>query len=284
MKVSLVMSTLGRLNEVIEFIESLKKINHKNFELIIVDQNDGFELQSKCESISVDFPFHYLRTPGERGLSRGRNAGLEKATGDILCFPDDDCIYPPLLINNVIQIFESDNVDIVCGRAAALDGRSINGRFESVAQTVSRENVFTTQIEWVVFFKRDVFKKIGGYDEKVGVGASTPWQSCEGPEVTLRALKAGFRARYDPAIYAFHPELNIDTPNNEMIVKGRRYARGMGHVLKRHDYGFLHLAWFVVRPLGGAFLAITKFRRQRARYYLNVALGRVEGYIGFVAK
>ena len=43
MKVSLIMPTINRHDELIIFLESLEKQTHKNFELIIVDQNlDGY--------------------------------------------------------------------------------------------------------------------------------------------------------------------------------------------------------------------------------------------------
>ena len=36
-----------------------------------------------------------------RGLSRARNAGLRMIAGDIVSFPDDDCWYPPDLLQRV---------------------------------------------------------------------------------------------------------------------------------------------------------------------------------------
>ena len=280
MKFSLVMSTLGRFEEVVEFIDSLQKLKHKDIELIIVDQNEEDKLQQMCSALKVEFPFYFLRTPHEKGASRGRNTGISKATGDVVCFPDDDCVYPPDLLNRVIEVFEKEKVDIVCGRASAPDGRSINGRFETSAQSVDRKNVFTTQIEWTIFFKREVFDRVVGFDQNVGVGASTPWQSCEGPDITLRALSAGYSVYYHPEVYAFHPELNIVTPDDAMIQKGRRYARGMGYVFKKHNYRFLYFSWYLVRPFGGALLALSKLRVQRARYYVQVIVGRLEGYYG----
>jgi len=280
MKVSLVMSTLGRFEEVLAFIGALKSIEHDDFELVIVDQNSDERLQTACRALRTGFPLHYLRSPHAEGVSRGRNMGVARASGDILCFPDDDCLYPPALIRKALLRFEQTGADIVCGRAAAPDGRSINGRFETSAQRVDRRNVFTTQIEWVVFFKRRVFEALQGYDEDIGVGASTPWQSCEGPDITIRALHAGFQVYYDPALYAHHPELNTRHPDDAMRAKGRRYARGMGHVIRKHSYGIFYLANYLVRPLGGACLSLLKGNARRGLYYLNVALGRAEGFAG----
>jgi glycosyltransferase involved in cell wall biosynthesis len=280
MKVSLVMSTLGRIDEVLQFIRALQQLDHNDFELIIVDQNPDDRLQMACSAIRVDFPIRYLRSPQDKGLSRGRNIGIAMASGEILCFPDDDCLYPASLIKKVLGRFDETDSDIVCGRAAAPDGRPINGRFETSAQQVDLRNVFTTQIEWVVFFKRHVFDKLRGFDEDIGVGASTPWQSCEGPDITIRALHAGYKVFYDPALYAHHPELDTSNPDAAMRAKGRRYARGMGHVVRKHSYGFLFLTNYLVRPIGGACLSLLKGNVKRGIYYLNVAIGRAEGYAG----
>jgi glycosyltransferase involved in cell wall biosynthesis len=281
MKLSLVMSTLGRIDEVVQFIRALERSEFRDFELIIVDQNPDERLQRACEKLAPGFPLHHVRSPQAKGLSRGRNAGVLKASGELVCFPDDDCCYPPSLITEVLARFDETGCDIVCGRAAAPDGRSINGRFETEAQPVDLRNVFTTQIEWVVFFKRAVFEALEGFDEDIGVGAATPWQSCEGPDITIRALRAGFKVYYDPALYAHHPELDTRHPDSAMRAKGRRYARGMGHVIKKHRYGFAYLANYLVRPMGGACLSVLEGNLKRCLYYLNVAVGRAEGYAGF---
>lgn len=276
MKFSLIVSTLGRFDEVVEFVASLNEIGHRDFELVIVDQNEDDRLRTACEGVIRGFPFIYVNTSHERGLSRGRNVGIALASGDILCFPDDDCIYPPNLLTDVIGLFDSTGADVICGRAAASDGRSINGRFEKKAQVVSRRNVFTTQIEWVVFFKRSVISALAGYDVDIGVGASSPWQACEGPDITLRALDSGFRVYYDPAIYAFHPELLGDARARKV----RGYARGMGHVFKKHRYRFWQVAHYFIRPVGGIFLAVARFDLEKASLYVQVTIGRIEGFSG----
>jgi len=281
MKVSLVMSTLGRVEEVLQFVGTLAQVDHDDLELIIVDQNPDERLRKAFDAMPPpDFPVHYLRSPLVKGLSRGRNLGFARASGEVVCFPDDDCTYPPALLRKVLRRFEDTGADIICGRAAAPDGRSINGRFEAGAQAVTLRNVFTTQIEWVVFFKREVLDGVRGYDEDIGVGASTPWQSCEGPDITVRALRAGYRAFYDPDIFAHHPELDTQHPDAAMRAKGRRYARGMGHVIRKQAFGVMFLARYLVRPIGGACVALLKGNAERAGYYLNVAVGRAEGYAG----
>jgi hypothetical protein len=168
----------------------------------------------------------------------------------------------------------------VTGRASDETGRSINGRFETREGWVDRSTVWTTQIEWVAFFRTNALRAVKGYDENLGVGSATPWQATEGQDVTLRLMEAGCRTWYDPSLYGFHAELNITTPDEKMIGKGRLYGRGLGHVIRLHRYSIFSLAYWVVRPAIRMGLALLKGNRARARYYKNVMIGRLEGWLG----
>lgn len=280
MKFSLIMSTLGRNDDVLNFIRTIEDQTHKNFELIIVDQNDDEALVNSVRKLSPSFPLKHLHVPRVRGASRGRNLGFEKAQGDLICFPDDDCTYPPKLLEEVIALFERKKVDIVCGRAADETGRDINGRFETEEQAVSFDNVFSTQIEWTLFFKREAFEGVSGFDEAVGVGASTPWQANEGQDIVLRMLERGYAGWYDPCIFGHHPELNVVHPDARMRKKARGYARGMGYVLGRHGYSLAFFLKYIVRSAGGIVLSFLRLNLPRALYYFHVTTGRIEGYLG----
>ncbi len=274
---SLVVSTLGRTDELRVLFESLERQTLNSFEVIVVDQNDDDRLKPILEHWS--FPLIHMRAPHLRGISRGRNAGASVAKGDILLFPDDDCWYPSDLMQHAAAVFAATSAAIVCGRAADETGRSINGRFEKVAQFFGRGKVWTCQIEWMFFIRRSVFESLGGYDEAVGVGASTPWQACEGPELTLRAAEHAVKMFYDPALVGHHPELNTASPDDAMVRKGRAYGRGMGYVLRKSHHTVLHAVYWIARPLIRAAFASVCFNFRRAQYLVNVALGRYEGYL-----
>lgn len=280
MKFSLIISTLGRNADVVDFVRTIEGQTCRDFELIVVDQNDDDELAKAVEKLTPSFPLKYRHVPGVRGASRGRNLGFELAEGDYVCFPDDDCIYPPGLLDDVLSLFSNQGVDIVCGRAADENGRDINGRFESRAQAISAANVFSTQIEWMLFFTRTAFEAVSGFDVDVGVGASTPWQANEGQDIVLRMLAQGYRGWYDPGLYGHHPELNVFHPDARMRRKARGYARGMGYVLGRHGYSLGVIARYVIRSAGGAVTSSLRLNFPRALYYGHVTVGRIEGSLG----
>jgi glycosyltransferase involved in cell wall biosynthesis len=277
-KYSLVISTLGRCQEVLHFISTIGEQTYAGFELIIVDQNDGTLLRDAIKAQSPSYPLIYLPCPGERGLSRGRNAGFRAASGDIICFPDDDCTYPADILEKVDAMFARHDADIICGRGADEHGGDVNGRFERSAQYVTKRNAFSTQIEWMVFFKRKVLEAVNGYDEDIGIGASTPWQAAEGQDIMMRAMAKGYRAYYSPDIYGHHMQLNICHPDKAVLKKARVYARGTGFVLGKHRFPLSLVLKNLMRPLAGGIFFLASFNFARARYYGNVILGRIEGY------
>jgi glycosyltransferase involved in cell wall biosynthesis len=278
--VACVVATRGRTQELEALLESLKNQDLKNFEVIIVDQNDDDRLAVIFERWRSALNLRRLWKPAERGASRARNVGWLETQCPVVLFPDDDCWYPPSFLSSVLSLLESTKADIVCGRAADAAGRDINGRFEATPRWVSRKNVWTTQIEWMIAFRLTALQKVGGFDPAIGVGASTPWQACEGQDVVLRALAQGLGCYYDNSLYGHHAELDIYSPDENMCRKGRMYGRGLGHALRIHRYGYGSLLNWLLRPVIKAALALLAGKVDQSRYYREVALGRWEGWSG----
>ena len=272
---SLVVATKGRAAPFAALFASLEAQDFRDFEVIVVDQNgDGRAGDPAGEGWS--FPVLHLRTPGEGGASRARNAGFAHARGAVVLFPDDDCWYPPHMLGEALHRMRDHGADVLAGRAADSEGRDINGRFERAVMHIGRDTVWTTGIEWMVFFRREVLAMTGGYDVDVGIGAATPWQSCEAQELMLRALRAGYRCVFDPAIHGHHAELDIRSP--AMVGKGRGYARGFGYVLRRHGFSPVEAARWIARPILRAAQSAARGDRAGLRYFAAVALGRYEGW------
>lgn len=277
MKLSAVVSTLGREDEFVQLFGSLDKQTFRDFEVIIIDQNQDDRL-AFLDRTDYSFPLKRIRTPDARGLSVGRNHGLLHSQGEVVVFPDDDCWYPADLFERAVRQIEQSGADGVTGRAADEAGQSINGRFETSAQTVTRKNVWTTQIEWMAFFKRDLLSALGGYDPVIGVGAASPWQACEGQELVLRALSRGAKITFDPALFGHHASLYSEKPSKQLIEKSRKYARGHGRVLKMHGYSTLDIGFWVSRPSLKAAYHLARLRFKLSEQALNTAIGRFEGY------
>ncbi|HEY4074281.1 MAG TPA: glycosyltransferase family A protein [Herbaspirillum sp.] len=115
MKFSLVLATVGRSEEVARFLASLDAQDYRNFELIVIDQNDDERLAPLLKVYRERFRFLHVRSA--RGLSRARNVGLRLAGGDVIAFPDDDCWYPLGLLQKVAsELNGNPDIDGITGR------------------------------------------------------------------------------------------------------------------------------------------------------------------------
>jgi glycosyltransferase involved in cell wall biosynthesis len=276
---SLVVSTKGRVQELQRLLASLKTQSFRAFDVVVVDQNPDNRLESLLAS-DWGFGLRRVHRPTDSGLSRGRNVGWRESGAEFVLFPDDDCWYPSGFLAYAAKRLADTGADVLTGRAADAQGRSINGRFETRAQRVGRRKVWTTQIEWVAIFRRSLLQSLDGYDPGLGVGAATPWQACEGQDIVLRALKLGAVCWYDPELFGHHAELAAAHPDAAMIRKGRAYGRGMGYVLRRHGWGWGARLYWIARPTVRAVLSLLRWNGSAARYAEQVAIGRLEGARG----
>jgi glycosyltransferase involved in cell wall biosynthesis len=277
-KISLIVATLGRTVELDKLFKSLADQDRSDFEVIVVDQNTDDRLQPLCNG-AWRFPVRRIHSPAARGASRARNAGWKVAVGEFITFPDDDCWYPRSFLSRGIELMTAAQVDVLTGRAADEAGNDINGKYSRVPRTITRANVWTSGIEWVMLFRKAALLAVSGFDQDVGVGASTPWQACEAQDILLRALDKGLRCRFDPAFFGHHPRFD-EISAKAMQAKGRSYGRGHGYVLRVHHCGLISAANWIGRPVIRMLLSGVSGDLERSQYLFNVALGRLEGYLG----
>ena len=173
-KFSLIVATIGRRDELRELLESLKQQSHRNFEVIIVDQNpDGFLLDIVANYSSAIEIIHLVSD--RPGASRARNIGIAHAKGEIITFPDDDCAFPPNLLRSISDIFrQSPDLSglTISSRERHSDGRV--ARFSRHGGQITKFNILKRCIEAGIFIRRE---SLGNhrFDELMGVGAESRW-------------------------------------------------------------------------------------------------------------
>lgn len=279
MRFSLIMCTIGRIKEVEEFIKHLDCQTHPDFELIIVDQNDDDRLTPILRPYEEKFPILHLRS--KKGLSRARNVGLKHVTGDIVAFPDDDCWYPPDLLEKVATFFEEHpGIDGLTGRAVNIDGTPSSGRWDLDSGIIDRFNVWTRGISFSIFLRSYIIEDIGDFDEMLGVGSQTPWGSGEETDYLLRILKKGYKLYYYPMLTVYHPQ-PIQYYDHKAMHRARLYAQGMGRVLRKHSYPFWFVAYYWLRSWAGVLLSLIKGDIHKAKYYWVTLKGRIWGWLNY---
>lgn len=271
--VSLVVCTLGRVEELERLLASLDRQTVKEFEILLVDQNEDDRLRPVLErhpKLSI------THLTSRRGLSRGRNVGLSLATGEIVCFPDDDCWYPDNLLASVVAWF-SQHPEFAglfaCLRNA--DGNPVGPRWPKAACLCTKENMWNIAISPAGFLRKRNVDLIGPFNESIGVGADSIYQSGEETDYFLRPLEQGYKEWFEPAITVHHPSFH----NPERLRRTTyTYALGGGYVQRIHGYSLAYFVNQVIRSLGGATVSFLKADFENGRIYLLRAAGQIRGY------
>ena len=272
LRFDLVVATVDRTDDLDALLASLDAQTHRAFRVVVVDQNDDDRVGRALEAHPG---LEALRLRSERGLSRARNAALPSLTADLVAFPDDDCLYVPDLLERVAARFGGDpGLDGLCGRPLGPDGRS-SGRWPSSAQRIRLDTVFHTAISHTIFLRRQVVDRVGAFDERLGLGAGTPWGSGEEIDYLARALRDGARLEYDPSLVITHPAKQVG--GDELVALGRRDAGSLGYVLAANRYPRTTVLRLLLRPLVASVAFAVLLDTTRARFHLATLGGRLRG-------
>jgi len=279
MRFSLIVATLGRSSEIGALLESLLAQGRDDLEVIIVDQNADDRVAPVLQPYAARLPITHLRS-AIRNANHARNLGLRQARGEIVTFPDDDCLYPPGVLTRVDGGFHAaPSLGVLTGPAASPEGRLGSGRWREESGAIDLGNVWTSVIEFNLFLPRQLMLALGGFDERLGPG--TRWGSAEGNDLVCRAMARGAVAQYDSALRIIHPDKRL---TEVAVSRAASYGRGLGFVLRRHGVPLSVWFAFLVRPIGGALISLLRLRFHNAAYYAMSFWGRLIGGLASEAR
>ncbi|PZW48341.1 glycosyl transferase family 2 [Humitalea rosea] len=271
MSLSLIVATRGRTEELSALFDTLRAQGRSDLEVIVVDQNGDDRLGPIMARHTARLMLRWLRSDVANAC-HARNLGLRHARGDVVGFPDDDCLYLPYVLDRVAAGFAAaPDLAILSGPAASPEGGLGSGRWRAEGGAIDLGTVWTSVIEFNLFLRREVAMALGGFDERMGPG--TPFGSCEGNDLVARAIEAGHRAAYDPSLRIEHPDKRL-TP--VAVQRAGLYGAGFGLALRRHA-GLRTWANFVIRPAGGMVLSALHGRGLEREYYAATLCGRLRG-------
>lgn len=274
--ISLVTCTLGRKDKLLRLLNALQQQDSSQFELILVDQNAPGFLDAELEPFKSRFAIEHLHTA--KGLSLGRNIGLQHARGSLVAFPDDDCWYRPHTVHQVIDLFHAHpDLDFITGRTFdAKNMPSLSPTLE-IGARIGRDNYLVCGNSNSIFARMTAVRGIGGFDERLGVGAATPFQSGEESDLVLSAMAAHMQLAYFPELIVHHDQ--VDTSNDTAYVdRAAKYGAGYGAILRKHHFGASYLCFRVARSMVRSLLHLVQLQWTEAHYKRSWALGILSGY------
>lgn len=251
-QISVLLPTRERPQQLDACIRSILVSDHDAFELIVIDQSSEPYMGIQDPRLRV-----YHCPP--RGKSAALNMAMARASGCLFAFTDDDCtVYPDWLARGQAHLKVRPEVDLIYGALLAIPHNPSlwfvpafsPGRLEVVSGATRARLRGGAGAN--MFARRELFERIGGYDECIGPGA--PFRSCEEYDVYYRALRAGLNVLRDPenAVLHWGKRAYSDGSSQRLLLD---YFYGEGAVLAKHvrsgDFVALRIALIILlRELG----------------------------------
>ena len=270
------------LSQLLASITQLEAIDRIHPEVIVADNDSRDNTYEHVISRARCFPTTMRMLKVTRpGKSAATNEALKAATGNVVAFLDDDVAVDRHWLAAVETFFRNREFQVGQGiiRLPSPDKDDADildlvDRYRTVPRLEYKRNLRTIRsVNGANFFAaREVFEKVGGFDERLGPGASG---TSEDVDFARRLGKANIPIGYVPQAIVYH---RIDRNRlTEEYFKQNHFRQGRSRFLirPRADATILFsLARAVVRY---AYYSITGNERDRYR-----SKGRIYHYLGML--
>lgn len=266
--ISVVIPTYNRASYVGTCLEHVAAQTVRPAEVVVVDASPGQE----TADVVRRFPgVDYVRSPHGRGTTAtSRAMGLERVTGDVVAFLDDDAYPRPDWLEQLLLRYEDPQVVGVGGRTIngqpgeeaegrdqvgrLLDDGSLTGYFAAVTDgDVEVDHMLGANMS----MRRSVIEDLGGIRD-LYPGTCLREES----DIALRARAAGHRLLYTPDAVVHHV--------GGAYAKGHRFDR-------RYEY-------FAARNHAVLLLTALGPHDPRARTNPRAAMSKVGGHLGYALR
>ncbi len=271
---SVVVPTIGRAVPLRRCLESLVSCRPRAAEILVVDQSHEpaiGELVDRFSSLGAQL----VSCPG-RGVSRGRNLGIQRSSHELVLVTDDDCTVSEDWVGTAWRLMTADPRQIISGQVVPVgDARAVPS-----TKVDADPRDYTGEIHNGVLFgnnmalNREMVLSAGGFDELFG-----PSEAAEDNDFCYRWLKAGRPLRYEPTLVVQHHDWRTPSQLEQLYVA---YARGQGFLYAKHlRHGDLRMVAYIARDiyyvLRGIASALVKRRERWADPRLGIPRGLPAG-------
>ncbi len=157
---SIIIPTLNEEKYLPLLLESIKKQNIKNYEIILADNNSKDKTRQiakkyKCKVVKGGFP------------SKARNQGAKFAKGELLFFLDADVLLTKDFLKIALKEFKERELDLTTSRFYPIKGNIIDKLAHHIANLfmIISEKIKPFGPGFCILIKREVHEKIKGFDE-----------------------------------------------------------------------------------------------------------------------
>lgn len=283
---TIIVPTKNRSEQLNDLLNSLKRV-HGLTEIrpeVIVGDNASTDrtwamLQSQQRDFPVCLEILQVATPGKSAVM---NEAVRRAKGEVLAFLDDDVVVDQSWLEELEGFFQNENgcligqgvIRIPVSESQDPEIRCLLQRYRTVPQLEfdSGEKNLHSLNGANIALRREVFDRVGGFDERLGPGTSG---TSEDVELARRILRAGMKIGYVPRAIVYH---YVDRRRlNEEYFKQIHWQQGASRFLIRKRSTATIL--FGLTRVATQFIFHTLMGKERKRYRNK---GRIYHYLGML--
>jgi GT2 family glycosyltransferase len=210
-KLSVVIVTYNRRQDLEECLNSLLNLNEPPSEIVVVDSSSA----DGTHELVKRYPLKFVNI-NERSMVKARNIGLQNAKGEIVAYVDDDVTVSKDWATYILEPYEYENIGGVGGRVIPLgyNGKTMNlpEKYRAIGKVFDNGFVLNnyeiparhpievdTLIGCNMSFRRELLLKVGGFDENF-------MGSCfrDDTDISIRVKKLKYSLIYHPKALVWH--------------------------------------------------------------------------------
>lgn len=209
-KLSIVIATHNRFGDLVECLNSLIKVSHTPFEIIVVDSCSTDD----TAKIKEDFAVRFVSIK-EKSRQKARNVGSRLAEGEVVAFLDDDVLVHRQWSKHLLEAYRHSRIGGVGGRVLPYGApenyfqkvrkADVGKVFESGLVTGNYDIPFESPVEvdsligCNMSFRKDAMKRVGDFDENFSGNCFR-----DDTDYCLRIRKQGYKIFYAPKALVWH--------------------------------------------------------------------------------
>jgi len=253
--ITVIVCTYNRSEFLRKCLKSLceQTLDSRFFSVIVIDNNSKDGTKGTVADFLSNGNFKYFKED-KQGLSHARNRGIKESDSEYICFIDDDAIADKYWLEVACEVIIHKNPEIFGGPIYPyygegrpkwfLDKYEIRARSNSAGFLNSDKMLFGSNI----FFKKEIFDKIGFFDVELGMKGNV---ISLGEETKLQVIanQSGIKRWYEPRLMVKH-FTGFEKMTLKYVMKRNfwisYYSR---RIYNEDDIGFARDLYFYIREL-----------------------------------
>jgi len=241
--VSVVIITWNRKTDVLKAVQSVYEQAYPNFEVVVVDNGSA---DGTVEELRDAYPeIKLIAFDSNLGVTKGRNAGIERAMGEIIFLLDSDATLDSDALSVAVQKLQADlALGIVAAKCLRAHDRALDDHTwiysERVKADQDSEFLSYSFCEAGAAIRKAALDRAGLFWEGLFFGG-------EGDELSLRIWDAGYKILYSPQMVIYHhvsPQMRIGGEQREY------YSLRNSLMIYILRYPWWLLLWFLPLKVG----------------------------------